>query len=74
MGEAETKNAILARLTRVGPAKPVAYLPLHTIRNILHIDPQVLVQDAEVNGLGVGRSTSSTGNHLKAYYGCRGPF
>jgi hypothetical protein len=52
MGRAETENAILRSLTRVGPAKPVAYLPLHTIRIILQMDPQALAQDAELNGLG----------------------
>jgi hypothetical protein len=77
MGRAETENAILRSLTRVGPAKPVTYLPLHTIRIILQMDPQALAQDAELNGLGaalfgpddaasrVAHSTSSTGNHSR---------
>jgi hypothetical protein len=52
MPGAKAENAILDSLSRVGPAKPVAYLPLHTIRNILHMNPQALAQDAEVKGLG----------------------
>jgi hypothetical protein len=52
MGRAEAEKAILGNLTRVGPAKPIAYLPLHTIRYILQMDPQALAQEAEGNGLG----------------------
>src|SRR5215475_15344561 len=45
------RNSILSSLTQVGPTKPVGYLPLYTIRDVLQMDPYALVQDARVNGL-----------------------
>ena len=45
------KVAIMSSLTQVGPAKPVGYLPLHTIRNILQLEPCAIERDAEAKGL-----------------------
>ena len=45
------RSAILSSLTQVGSAKPVGYLPLDTIRDILQMDPHTLAQDAKANGL-----------------------
>jgi hypothetical protein len=47
------RSAILRNLTQVGPPKPIGYLPLHTIRNILQMDPCALAHDAKANGLSV---------------------
>jgi len=44
-------SVILSNLTQVGPAKPIGYLPLHTIRDILQMDPHALAHDAKANGL-----------------------
>jgi hypothetical protein len=45
------KTHILSSLTQVGPAKPIGYLPLYTIRDILRIEPNALACDAEARGL-----------------------
>jgi hypothetical protein len=50
IGEAE-RSTILSNLTQVGPAKPVGYLPLYTIRDVLQMDPYAVAQDARLNGL-----------------------
>jgi len=44
-------NSILRGVAQIGPAKPVGYLPLHTIRDILRIEPRVLAQDSAAKGL-----------------------
>jgi hypothetical protein len=44
-------NSILRGVAQIGPAKPVGYLPLHTIRDILRIEPRVLAQDGAAKGL-----------------------
>jgi hypothetical protein len=43
-------QAILSSLTWIGPAKPIGYLPLYTIRDVLQMDPHALAHEAEVNG------------------------
>ena len=45
------RTAILSSLSQVGPAKPLGYLPLHTICDILHMDARALAAEAEANGL-----------------------
>jgi hypothetical protein len=45
------RNTILSSLTQVGPTKPVGYLPLYVIRDVLQMDPYALAQDARVNRL-----------------------
>jgi hypothetical protein len=45
------RSAILRSLTQVGPAKPIGYLPLRTIRDVLQMDPHALAHQAEANGL-----------------------
>jgi hypothetical protein len=45
------RSAIQSSLTRVGPAKPIGYLPLDTIRDVLQTDPHALAHEAEANGL-----------------------
>ena len=45
------RSTILSSLTQVGPAKPIGYLPLYTIRDVLQMDPHALAQDAQANGL-----------------------
>jgi hypothetical protein len=45
------KSAVLSNLTRVGPAKPIGYLPLYTIRNLLEMEPHMLAQEARTRGL-----------------------
>jgi hypothetical protein len=47
------RNTILSSLTQVGPTKPVGYLPLYTICDVLQMDPYALAQDARVNGRSV---------------------
>jgi len=44
-------NRIRNGLTQVWPAKPIGYLPLYTIHDVLQMDPHALAQDAEANGL-----------------------
>ena len=46
-----SRSTILSSLTQVGPAKPIGYLPLYTIRDILQMDPYALAQDAKTRGL-----------------------
>jgi hypothetical protein len=45
------RNAILQSLALVGPTKPIGYLPLYTIRDVLKMEPQSLARDAEARGL-----------------------
>jgi hypothetical protein len=45
------KSSILSSLTQVGPAKPIGYLPLYTIRDILQMEPRALARDAQARGL-----------------------
>jgi hypothetical protein len=45
------KAAILSSLTQVGPTKPIGYLPLQTIRDILQVEPRTIEQEAEAKGL-----------------------
>jgi hypothetical protein len=47
------KHAILSGLTRVGPAKPIGYLPLYTICDVPWMDPQAVAREAEANGRSV---------------------
>ncbi|MGX1789199.1 hypothetical protein ACWIGM_20800 [Bosea sp. NPDC055332] len=43
--------AILESLTQVGPSKPIGYLPLNTIRSILNLSVQELIDDARKRGI-----------------------
>jgi hypothetical protein len=45
------KSTILRSLIKIGPSKPISYLPLYTIRDILQMEPHVLVRDAEARGI-----------------------
>lgn len=45
------RSAILSSLIQVGPSKPIGYLPLYTIRDVLQMDPDTLCRDAEAKGL-----------------------
>jgi hypothetical protein len=45
------RSVALGNLTRVGPAKPIGYLPLYTIRHILLMDPHVLARNGVSRGL-----------------------
>jgi hypothetical protein len=47
------RNAILSQLTQVGPAKPVGYLPLYTITDLLQMNPHVLADEASASGRSV---------------------
>ena len=52
VGDLEPSGSmILSSLTQVGPAKPIGYLPLYTIRDVLQMDPYALAQDAKARGL-----------------------
>lgn len=48
--EAE-REAYLRDLRRVGPSKPVGYLPLYTIRNFAHLSPEIVAAQATAKGL-----------------------
>jgi hypothetical protein len=48
---AADRNAILSGLARVGPGKPIGYLPLYTIRDVLEMEPTAIVREAEGKGL-----------------------
>jgi hypothetical protein len=43
--------AILRCLINVGPLKPIGYLPLYTIRDILQMEPHAVVRDAQAKGI-----------------------
>jgi hypothetical protein len=45
------REEILNSLLLVGPRKAVGYLPLNTIRKVLHMDLQSLVREATAKGL-----------------------
>jgi hypothetical protein len=48
----ETERQVLLRgLTDVGPAKPIGYLPLHTIEEFVQLSPQAVAADANARGL-----------------------
>jgi len=51
----DVDRRILSSLTEVGPAKPIAYLALYTIRDVLRMDPHALAQDAKAKGLCAAR-------------------
>jgi hypothetical protein len=42
----EEQERVLRSLNRVGPDKAIAYLPLYTIRDILHLAPEALIAEA----------------------------
>jgi len=42
---------LLRSLTEVGPTKPVGYLPLDTIRNVVRQSPEAVAASANVRGL-----------------------
>ena len=44
------RTVILRSLTQVGSAKPIGYLPLYTIRDVLQMDAHALAREAEANG------------------------
>ena len=48
--EAE-REVYLRDLSRVGPSKPVGYLPLYTIRDFAHLTPEIVAAQATANGL-----------------------
>jgi hypothetical protein len=43
--------ALLGSLTEVGPAKPVGYLPLYTIRDLAQLTPESVAASATARGL-----------------------
>ena len=45
------REAYLRDLNRVGPSKPVAYLPLYTIRDFVHLSPNTIAAEATARGL-----------------------
>lgn len=47
----QQRTTILNSLSRVGPAKPLGYLPLYTIRDVLQTEPEELARDAKARGL-----------------------
>jgi hypothetical protein len=47
----QEKAEILNSLTAVGPEKAIGYLPLYTIRDILQLRPEQVVQASEARGL-----------------------
>jgi hypothetical protein len=48
---AAESSAILASLAEVGPAKPIGYLPLYAIRDVLRMEPLALAREGEAKGL-----------------------
>jgi hypothetical protein len=44
-------GTIVSSLAEVGPEKPLGYLPLYTVRDVLHMDPHALARDAAARGL-----------------------
>lgn len=47
-GEADR---LLLSLSRVGPNKPIGYLPLYTLRDVARVTPESVVADAIARGL-----------------------
>jgi hypothetical protein len=45
------RSGILRSVAQIGPAKPIGYLPLYTIRDILKMEPHALAQDSAAKGL-----------------------
>ncbi len=45
------RDLLLRSLTAVGPAKPVGYLPLYAIKNLLGTTPEALTASATARGL-----------------------
>src|ERR1700742_2313163 len=50
---APQRSIVLSNLTRVGPDKPIGYLPLYTIRDILVMDPSALARESVTQGFSV---------------------
>ena len=48
--EAE-RRSLLRSLDRVGPDKPIGYLPLYTVRDLAELDPVSVAADATARGL-----------------------
>ena len=44
-------GTILNSLADIGAEKPHGYLPLYTVRDVLHLDPHALAREAESKGL-----------------------
>jgi hypothetical protein len=44
------RSTILSSLIQVGPSKPIGYLPLYTIRDVLQMEPHALAHDAGARG------------------------
>lgn len=47
----DSRNTLLRSLTEVGPAKPIGYLPLDTIRNFVKLSPDAIANEARTRGL-----------------------
>lgn len=45
------RSTILRSLTQVGPCKPIGYLPLYIIRDVLQMEPHAVAQAAQAKGL-----------------------
>jgi hypothetical protein len=45
------RRRLLLELMRVGPSKPVAYLPLYTLKGLLLRDPEDVEREAVASGL-----------------------
>jgi hypothetical protein len=51
LGRSTESDRIRHSLSLVGPKKVVGYLPLYTIRDILHARPEDLIEEAKSRGL-----------------------
>jgi hypothetical protein len=49
--EPDEDKTLLGSLTGVGSTKPVAYLPLYTIKDFVQLSPDVVAADAKARGL-----------------------
>jgi hypothetical protein len=47
----DERRSMLRDLTEVGPSKPVGYLPLYTIKDLIQLSPKALAADATARGL-----------------------
>ncbi len=57
----EDKRKMLMRsLTEVGPAKPVGYLPLRTIKDFVKLSPDTIAADAAKHGLAMAQFDPKT--------------
>lgn len=56
----EDRERLLCDLTQVGLSKPVGYLPLYTIRDLLKLAPEDIAADLNTRGLSTVQFSTAT--------------